>query len=321
MLTPGTRLGRWRIVELLGRGASSEIHAAVDDATRECAVLKVPIANIVGDGAAMRRWRRETAIVGRLDHRNVQRTADRGETRDRPYLALERVHGDSLRAVLRRRGTLPVADAVDVACQAASALEHVHAHGVVHRDVKPENLLVEPGGRVVLIDFGLATHGRGRLHLRATDDRAGTPDYMAPERLTGLAGDARTDVYALGVVLHEMLAGAPPFTAATPDATAARILRETAPSLDRVAGVDPRLAHVVARALRKDPDERWPTAAALRAALAAWPSAPPPPPLAAERAVEDEPGERGLVLLHLLVGAATLAVAGIVIGVVALVTR
>ncbi len=185
---------------------------------------------------------------------------------------MEYVEGETLRARLRRVGRLPIADAVDVMEQLARAMASAHAQGIYHRDLKPENVLVTPEGRVVITDFGIALMtGARRLTWRWLTSTIGTPDYMAPEQVQGKRGDARTDVYALGVMLFEVLAGRVPWEGDNPLAVMSQHVNAPVPSLREIdPAIPPPLEAIVRKCLRKDPDERYEDAGALLHDLESW---------------------------------------------------
>ncbi|HYM82548.1 MAG TPA: serine/threonine-protein kinase [Candidatus Dormibacteraeota bacterium] len=270
-LDPGDRLDRFTIVEVIGHGAFSDVYLALDDDGRRV-VLKLPHEALLGDVSTFDRFRREMEIVGRLDHPGIQRSLDLGESRTRPYLALEYVEGVTLREVLRREGRLPVPRVVDIAEQLTAAMAYAHRRGICHRDLKPENVLVTPEGRVVVTDFGIALmSGARRLTWRWLTSTIGTPDYMAPEQVEGRRGDARTDVYALGIMLFEMLAGRVPWEGDNPLAVMSQHVTAPLPSLrDDAPDVPPPLEAIVRKCLRKDPAERYADAGDLHADLVAW---------------------------------------------------
>lgn len=251
--------GRYRVVSLLGAGGFSESYLAVDEKTGAQVTLKFPNPAILGDPNAFERFRREMAISRRLDHPNIQRSLDQGDNRSMHYMVLEYVEGESLRRHLHGRLPLPIDEAVGYARQLASALAYAHQHGVAHRDLKPENVLVTPDGVLKLTDFGIALlAGARRITWRFLNNAVGTPDYMAPEQIQGKRGDERTDVYALGVMLYEMVAGKVPFSGESPLAVMAQAVNTPPQPLHRIApDVPPPLEAVVHKAIRKEPGERY----------------------------------------------------------------
>ena len=270
-LAPGEQLDRFTIVEAIGHGAFSDVYLAEDDSGQRV-VLKLPHEALLGDVGAFDRFRREMEIDRRLHHPGIQRSMDLGENRSRPYLALEYVDGVTLREVLRRDGRLSVPRSVDIADQLADAMASAHALGICHRALKPENVLVTPGGRVVVTDFGIALmEGARRLTWRWLTSTMGTPDYMAPEQIEGKRGDARTDVYALGIMLFEMLAGRVPWEGDNPLAVMSQHVNAPVPSLREIApAIPPPLEAIVRKCLRKDPAERYADAGELRRDLDSW---------------------------------------------------
>ncbi|MGD0834409.1 MAG: serine/threonine-protein kinase [Candidatus Dormibacteria bacterium] len=261
-LGAGALIDHYRIVRRLGEGGFSEAYEAIDERTQARVVLKLPSLAIIGDPQTFERFRREMAIARRLDHPNVQRSLDVGENRSRPYLVLEYVEGETLRQSLRGRLPLSVDEAVGYGTQLAGALAHAHAHGIAHRDLKPENVLVTTDGQLKLFDFGIALMaGARRVTWRYLNDRLGTPDYMAPEQIEGKRGDQRTDVYALGVMLYEFLAGQVPFVGDNALAVMSQTVHDApVPLHERNRAVPPPLEAVVHKAIRKAPEERYQSA-------------------------------------------------------------
>ncbi len=270
-LEAGDVLDQYTILDAIGHGAFSDVYLAEGPGNRRV-VIKVPHDALMGDVGAFDRFRREMEIVGRLDHPGIQHSFDLGENRSRPYLVLEYVEGTTLREVERQAGKLPIPRAVDIATQLAAAMAHAHANGISHRDLKPENVLVTADGRVVVTDFGIALMaGARRLTWRWLTSTMGTPDYMAPEQVEGKRGDARTDVYALGVLLFEMLAGRVPWEGDNPLAVMAQHVNAPLPSLRELDRHIPApLEAIVAKCLRKNPDERYADASELQADLESW---------------------------------------------------
>jgi serine/threonine protein kinase len=262
-LPPGSLVAlRYRVGAMLGRGGMGTVYRARHLGLARDVALKI-VPPEIGGGAATLRFEREAKNGARLDHPGCARVLDVGVTPDgHRFLAMEVIEGPTLRAALSRAIDAP--EATRLAMAILDALAHAHARGVVHRDVKPENVLLAGGTRPVLIDFGLSwALGDERVTKRGTT--VGSPSYLAPERALGKEGDGRADVYAVGVMLYEMLAGRRPFAAGTAIETAWMQAYREAPLLP--VHVPLALAALVARALTKDPDAR-PTAAEMRDALA-----------------------------------------------------
>ena len=251
----------------LERGGMGRLFRAVERRTGRPVAVKVLPRD--GDAGAETRFRREVAVTGALRHPGLLAVVARGETASLLYYATPYVAGGSLRDRLARDGRLPVGDVVRLLCQLADALAHAHACGVVHGDVKPENVLLDDDGRALLVDFGAV-----RLGGRAGDAAApvvGTPLYMSPEQAAGEpALDARSDVYSLAVLGFELLAGRPPFGGASPRAVLLAHLGEPVPSLRAIRPEVPAaLARTIERGLAKDPAARFATVGAFRRAVAA----------------------------------------------------
>jgi serine/threonine protein kinase len=260
------RFGPYELSELLGRGGMGEVWRAVDTRKARTVALKRLPAELTGEREFEDRFRREAHAAARLNDPHVIPIHDFGEIEGRLFLDMRLVHGQDLGAAIESVGALEAARSVSVIEQVASALDAAHDEGLVHRDVKPSNVLLTPSKRTVgpqdfvyLIDFGIATGAAFGTRLTQTGMAIGTAAYMAPERFTdGVDADPRIDVYALGCVLHEALTGKPPFAGRDfPSLMYAHInTTPTAPS--RITGGLPRgFDDVVARALAKDPDERY----------------------------------------------------------------
>jgi hypothetical protein len=256
----GQKLGnRYEVVRELGRGGMGVVYLARDVLLeRDVAVKLIGGGGLSADARA--RFLREARVVAKMDHPGVVAVHDIGEHGDGLYLVMALISGPNLREVLESRGPLRVDEGVDVALQAADALEHAHALGIVHRDVKPENIMIvqkpDGGMRVLLADFGLAT---ALTEQRLTQSGAvmGTVAYMSPEQVAGRAVDARTDVYALGTVLYECVAGDVPFPGGDIASILYRVAHQAPLPLRMVAPrVDPELEQVVMRCLEKDPASR-----------------------------------------------------------------
>jgi serine/threonine-protein kinase len=262
--------GRYQIEREIGRGGMATVHLARDlrhDRWVAIKVLREELAAAVG----AERFLEEIRVTASLQHPHILPLFDSGSAKGLVWYVMPFVEGETLRSRLARERRLPVDDALQLVREMADALEYAHRHGVVHRDVKPENVLLQ-SGHALVADFGiaLALQNAGGARITRTGITLGTPSYMSPEQAAGDRPiDARTDVYALGAVLHEMLAGESPFAAA-PNQEMRNGMHEPFGSLaTRRADVSPSLDAAVRRALAKDPDQRFPSAAAFAAALTA----------------------------------------------------
>ncbi|HET6809770.1 MAG TPA: protein kinase [Acidimicrobiales bacterium] len=271
--------GRYRLDAVLARGGMAEVWEAHDSLLDRPVAVKVPLAHLRMQPDFMMRFRREAVAAARLNHPNVVSVYDTGSDPDLgAYIVMELVPGPSLRDVIKSEGPFPVERAVAVAGQVAAALEFAHRRGVVHRDVKPANVLLAPDG-VKVADFGIAKAALDADDLTQTNLMLGTARYLAPEQVEGRPLDARSDVYALGVVLYEMLCGRAPFDADSDLALAVKHLTaEAGPPSETNPEVPPWLDAVVMSTLAKDPDQRFQSAAALHRALVGAGSFEPPPP-------------------------------------------
>lgn len=264
----GDRIDQYQLTGLLARGGMASIFEAVDSESRAVVVLKIPYFQYESDLIYFERFRREEEIGERLDHPGIVKVLKPRE-KSRVYLAMEYVPGQPLRSLLRSQQPLPAAQALGIGQQICEALAHMHALGVVHRDLKPENLLVTPEGRVKISDFGIAlSKGARRLTWGTFSHSVGTPDYAAPEQIRGKRGDARTDVYALGTLLYEMLTGHLPWEAPHTQALLrAKTSDEPTPPSVRCPGFDPSLEAILLKAIARQPQDRYAGAAELLADL------------------------------------------------------
>jgi serine/threonine-protein kinase len=236
--------------------------------TRRVAI-KVLHPHLAGDDGFRTRFRREAVAAAKLAHPHIVTTYDTGRDADVAYIVMELVEGTTLARLLKAEGPLPVAKAVDIAAQVADALACAHAHGVVHRDVKPANILLREDGHVKVADFGIAKAGAGN-DLTRTGVVMGTAKYLSPEQVSGNPADAGSDIYALGIVLYEMLCGTPPFVGETELSTAvARLTAAPGRLRDRRQDVPRSLEAVVLRSLARDPAARFQSAEEMRAGLMA----------------------------------------------------
>ena len=268
--TAGDLGERYRLETLIGRGGMASVWQATDTVLDRAVAVKRLHANLIADEEHLERFRREARVVARLSHPNLVHLLDRGEDAEGPYLVMELVEGENLKARIRREGRLPPSEAARVVAQVAHALAYAHANGVVHRDIKAQNVLLTPDGHAKLADFGIARLIEVDSHsgLTRTDMLVGSADYIAPEQADGSPVSARTDVYALGVVLYECLTGRLPFSGDGFVATAMRHVNEPMPDPRVLAPEVPaHLAAAVLRACEKRPEARFATADDMALAL------------------------------------------------------
>jgi serine/threonine-protein kinase len=267
VIAPGEKLSRYHLREPLGSGGMSCVYRAYDPVLdREVAIKLLP-AELARDAVLRERFHEEARALARVEHPNLIRIFAIGREGLVSYYAMELITGLSLKEVLAASGRLTVAEALAVLGQALDALEAVHQAGIVHRDLKPGNLMLDASGRVVLMDFGLARRAE-RQDLTAAGAVLGTPEYMSPEQARGEKADERSDLYSIGVVLYEMLAGRPPFGGKDTIAILRQHVQAPAPLLRGLAPeTPPELERIIARLLAKKPSERYPHVAELRADL------------------------------------------------------
>jgi serine/threonine-protein kinase len=281
--TVGEQVDQYRLTDLLARSGMASIFKGTDTESGATVALKIPHVQYESDVVFSERFRREEISGQKLEHPSIVRILKPAK-KTRVYLAMEFVEGKSLRTML---GTpLPAAEAIAIASQLCDALEYLHQQGVVHRDIKPENVLVTADGRVKILDFGIALFAaERRLTWTGFSHAIGTPDYMAPEQIRGRRGDPRTDVYAVGTILYEMLTGHLPYDSANPRALLrAKTSQEPRPPSYYLPDFDPSMEAILLKALERDPRHRYLSAGQMLADLRN-PSAVPPrdPQLTAAR--------------------------------------
>ncbi len=264
----GQQLGQYRILEQVGQGGMATVYRALDTRTLQEVAVKVLSATIVGDRRFLRRFRREGEVVSRLKHPNIVPVLAYGEARGFAYLVMPFVRGESLHTYITEGKVTPESSARWIG-QVASALDYAHRQGVIHRDVKPSNILIDAQGNALLTDFGLArlVEGTGTL---TGSMLMGTPAYVAPEQGQGLKIDARADEYSLGVILYQIATGFLPFEGDTPMATVLMHIQEPVPRPRRFnPDLSPTVEAVILKSLAKKPSDRFPSVAAFNRAYQA----------------------------------------------------
>jgi eukaryotic-like serine/threonine-protein kinase len=260
-LHPGDTLDHYRVDKLVARSGMASIFRGVDLRNNRDVAIKIPHPEMEADPTFYERFKREEKIGKELDHPGVMKVfAD--DDRGQMYMVMEWVDGRLLRQVLIEQKKLPEERAVRIVLGVLDALGYIHSHGVVHRDLKPENIMLDPQDRVKLIDFGIAgADGSRRLTFAKLTAAMGTPDYISPEQVKGKRGDARSDIYSLGIMLYEMLTGEVPFRG--PNAFVImndRLLNNFTPPRELNPEISPQMQEVIYRALERDPKNRYASA-------------------------------------------------------------
>ncbi|HEX4913384.1 MAG TPA: serine/threonine-protein kinase, partial [Vicinamibacterales bacterium] len=266
----GQTFGPYQIVAKVGTGGMGEVYRARDARLGRDVAVKILAAAYTQDQDRIRRFRQEAAAASALNHPGILTIHEAGEVDGCQYIATELVEGDTLRQILSQRGRVPLNEALAIAVQAAAALAAAHKAGIVHRDIKPENVMVRSDGYVKLLDFGIAKltqrpdespdTGEITRTLSQTRDGAivGTVPYMSPEQARGAAVDARSDIWSLGCLLYEMLAGRSPFAGpTTSDVLVAILDKEPAPLTAPPASIPAECDWIITKTLRKNADERY----------------------------------------------------------------
>jgi eukaryotic-like serine/threonine-protein kinase len=296
--------GRYRVLKRIGSGGMAEVYCAEDQQLGRRVALKLLHRRFADDEQFVERFRREASSAAGLSHPNIVGIFDRGEWDGTYYIAMEFVEGRTLKDIVRERGAAPPEAAADITLQILRAARFAHKRGIVHRDIKPHNVLIDNEGRVRVTDFGIARAGVSDM--TETGSVMGTAQYLSPEQAQGKPVDARSDLYSAGIVLYELLTGRVPFDAESPVSVALMQVSEPpVPPMEVNPEVPPALDAVTLRAMEKDPGRRYQDADEFIAALESARKAPmeilPPPPVVVEEVVEEEPGRRWwLWLLALL---------------------
>jgi serine/threonine-protein kinase len=263
----GTTMGPYTITERIGEGGMAIVYKGFQESLHRYVALKVLRDELARDQQFVARFRQEALAAANLNHPNILHVYDAGAANGKYFISMAYVEGGTLKDLIHQ-GLIDPQQAVSITIQLAEALDHAHNQGLIHRDVKPSNVLMTRDGRPLLTDFGIAKALFEAKQLTRTGASIGTPEYMAPEQAQGHSPDGRTDIYALGVVLYEMLAAKVPFCTDTPVATMYMHVHEPPPPLPRAEAAIPEwLENVVCKALAKAPDDRYATAALFAAAL------------------------------------------------------
>ena len=266
--TIGDKLDHYELTELLARSGMASVFRALDTLSGHTVVLKVPHFQFESDVVFHERFKREENIGSRLEHPYVVKVLT-PKYKTRVYLVMELAEGKSLRAIMDDQRRCAPAFAIDIARQICEALVYMHGKGVIHRDLKPENVLVNENGKIKILDFGIALdEAARRLTWTGFSATVGTPTYMAPEQINGRRGDIRTDIYALGTMLFEMVTGELPFTDSDMH-TLMRAKTTEAPFAPShfMADIDPGLEEIILHAIERSPKERYPAAETMLADL------------------------------------------------------
>jgi serine/threonine-protein kinase len=259
MLQISDQFDHYLIRSHMAKGGMSNVYKAYDLLSGKEVVLKVPDKNSIGDPAQYERFQRELEVMKSVDHPAVQKGIASGVFNNTPYLVTELIDGESMRDIVKRKGVFSEHEAVALIRKIADGVLHIHNLQIIHRDLKPENILIMADGQPVILDFGLTlTKGSHRVTYANFSSAAGTPDYMAPEQIEGSRGDNRTDIYAIGVMFFELIAGKIPFEGDNNLAVMALHLNGALPRLDKVApGTSLQTASIVAKCLQKNPADRY----------------------------------------------------------------
>jgi len=258
-LQPGDTLDHYHIDSVAARSGMASIFRGTDLRDGRAVAIKVPHPEMEGDPIFFDRFDREEEIGKKLNHPGVVKVLN-SEDRTKRYMVLEWVDGRLLRLILNEQKTLPPERAIRITIGLCKALDYIHSKGVVHRDLKPENIMVDKDDNIKLIDFGIAANaGSRRLTFAKLTQAMGTPDYISPEQVKGKRGDARSDVYSLGVMFYEMLTGKVPFTGPNPFVIMnERLLNHPVPPREINPEISPQLQEIIYRALERDPAKRYP---------------------------------------------------------------
>jgi eukaryotic-like serine/threonine-protein kinase len=262
--------GRYEIIGMLGQGGMGAVYHARDRVLDRDVALKVIRADMISNPQVLGRFKQELILARQITHRNVTRIFDLGQAEGLRFITMEFIDGENLQTLLKREKKLKPVEAVRIMEQVCRALEAAHAEGVIHRDLKPQNIMIGKNGRACVMDFGIARSVAG-AGMTETGVLVGTPDYMSPEQAKGLAADARSDIFSFGIILYELLSGQNPFDA---DTTMAKLWKRTReqprPPSELDKGIPQALSDIVKKCLEIDPQKRFASATELVQAIGAW---------------------------------------------------
>ena len=270
-LTPGTSIGsRYEIVRLLGQGGMGAVYQANDKELERQVAIKVIRADMAANPEILRRFKQELILARQITHKNVIRIFDLGQADGIKFITMEYIEGENLQAVLRQKKKLAPAEAANILAQVCRALEAAHNEGVIHRDLKPQNIMLDKTGRAYVMDFGIARSMLG-AGMTQTGALIGTPDYMSPEQAKGQTLDARSDLFSIGIIFYEMLSGQVPFDADTTMGKLWKRTNEPARPLDELDKSIPKpLSEMVRKCLEIDPQKRYASAGELLRQIELW---------------------------------------------------
>jgi len=257
----GESLDQYKLIEVIARSGMASIFKAIDQVDGATVAIKVPYMQFESDVVFYGRFQREEEVGRRLNHPNIIKVLT-PKRKSRMYIAMEYVEGLSLRGMMREPGGMPTEKALDIARQICEAMVYMHSQGVVHRDLKPENILVTHEGQIKIMDFGIALdESARRLTWSGLSSTIGTPDYMAPEQVSGRRGDVRTDIYSLGVILYEMLTGNLPYSGPNVyTVMRSKTAEDPQPPSAFKPDIDPHLEEIILHAIERSPRDRYASA-------------------------------------------------------------